>query len=199
MSDSQNSNKLYPQSNLPMDSEGRYRWTYEIIGSENRSYLKTLLIIFALVILIPGVILFFMIYGRQIKTGYWSGTGIYIGILLAILAAAELLTVGIYYAVEKVRGGSKSIPYAMGEKCIDLYPDDRKTPRSYIRTYYNTVNDIKVQPKHDEIDLLEFMRITQIYVYPEDRAFVLDFLFDHLPETKKILQRKEQYSIYLEK
>lgn len=199
MSDSHITKKTSPLSDLPVDSQGRYRWTYEMISSENHSYRDTLMIIFALVILIPGVILFFMIFGRNVQHGYWNGTGGYIAILLGILAVTELLVFLIYQGVEKVRGGSKSIPYAMDETCIDLYPDDYKTPRPYIRTDYSSVIDIKVKPKYDEIDLLEVMRITQIYVYPEDRAFVLHYLFDHLPQRKKILERREQYRKYLEK
>ncbi|MBQ6519846.1 MAG: hypothetical protein IJI14_14075 [Anaerolineaceae bacterium] len=199
MSDSHITKKTSPLSDLPVDSQGRYRWTYEMVSSENHSYRDTLMIIFALVILIPGVILFFMIFGRNIQHGYWSGTGGYIAILLGVLAVTELLVFLIYQGVEKVRGGSKSIPYAMDETCIDLYPDDYKTPRPYIRTDYSSVVDIKVKPQYDEIDLLEVMRITQIYVYPEDRAFVLNYLFDHLPQRKKILERREQYRKYLEK
>ena len=186
-----------PQTNLYRDLDGRYRWTYEMVTNENPSYRNTLLIIFALIILIPGVILFFMIYGRGISSGYWDGAGSYLAIMLGILILVELLTVLIYKGVDKIRGGSKPIPYAMDEDCIDLYPEDRRTPRAYIRTYYSTVNDIRVKPEYDEIDLLEFMRITQIYVYPEDRAFILNFLFDRLPQKGKILQRREEYQKYL--
>ena len=50
-----------PLTNLYRDIDGRYRWTYEMIAKENPSYRNTLLLIFALVILVPGLILFFMI------------------------------------------------------------------------------------------------------------------------------------------
>ena len=186
-----------PLTNLYRDIDGRYRWTYEMIANENPSYRNTLLLIFALVILVPGLILFFMIFGRGISSGDWDGTGSYLLILLGIFALTEALTVLIYNAVDKIHGGSKPIPYAMDEDCIDLYPNDRKTPRAYIRTFYNTVNDIRVKPEYDEIDLLEFARITQIYVYPEDRAFVLNFLFDHLPQKGTIQKRREEYKEYL--
>lgn len=181
-----------PQTDLYRDRDGRYRWTYEMVTNENHSYRNTLMIIFALVILIPGMILFFMICSHD-----WDSAGNYLAIMFGILILTELLTVLIYKGVNKIRGGSKPIPYAMDEDCIDLYPEDRRTPRAYIRTYYSTVNDIRVKPEYDEIDLLEFMRITQIYVYPEDRAFVLNFLFDHLPQTKTILSKKDQYKNYL--
>lgn len=186
-----------PQTNLYRDIDGRYRWTYEMISNENPSYRNTLQLIFALVILVPGLILFFMIFGRGISTGYWDGAGSYLLILLGIFALTEALTVLIYNGVDKIRGGSKPIPYAMDEDCIDLYPNDRRTPRAYIRTFYNTVNDIRVKPEYDEIDLLEFARITQIYVYPEDRAFVLNFLFDHLPQKNAIQKRREEYKNFL--
>ena len=186
-----------PLTNLYRDIDGRYRWTYEMIANENPSYRNTLLLIFALVILVPGLILFFMIFGRGISSGDWDGAGSYLLILLGIFALTEALTVLIYDAVDKIRGGSKPIPYAMDVDCIDLYPNYRKTPRAYIRTFYNTVNDIRVKPEYDEIDLLEFARITQIYVYPEDRAFVLNFLFDHLPQKGTIQKRREEYKEYL--
>ncbi len=186
-----------PLTNLYRDIDGRYRWTYEMIAKENPSYRNTLLLIFALVILVPGLILFFMIFGRGISSGDWDGVGSYLLILLGIFALTEALTVLIYNAVDKIRGGSKPIPYAMDEDYIDLYPNDRKTPRAYIRTFYNTVNDIRVKPEYDEIDLLEFARITQIYVYPEDRACVLNFLFDQLPQKGTIQKRREEYKEYL--
>ncbi|MBQ6509606.1 MAG: hypothetical protein IJI07_09060 [Flexilinea sp.] len=190
------SKKIYPPDELQPDAEGRYHWTYEMIGSENPSYRNTLMLIFALIILIPGFILFFMIYGRNPGSG---NPGLYLLIWFGILAAAELLTVLLCKVSEKVQGGSKSIPYEMDETGISLYPENRRVPQPYLFTAYKDVKDIQVKPQYDEIDLLELMRITQIYVYPEDRAFVLNYLFDHLPQTEKILKRKEQYGIYLEK
>ena len=184
-------------NNLYRDGYGRYRWTYEMIAGENPSYRNTLLIAFALVILFPGVILFFMMYGRDLGSGYWGDAGVYLAIMFGIFAVTELLVILIYKLVDKARGGSKPIPYAMGGEFIDLYPEDSLTPRTYIRTYYGTVTDIRVKPEYDEIDLFEFARITQIYVYPEDRAFVLNFLFDRVKPTKKIEQRREEYKEYL--
>ena len=186
----------YPTDELQPDTEGRYHWTYEMIGSENPSYRNTLMLIFALVILIPGFILFFMIYGRNPGSG---NPGLYLLIMFGIFAAAELLTVLLCRVSEKVQGGSKSIPYEMDETGISLYPGNGRVPRPYLRTDYSSVKDIQVKPQYDEIDLLELMRITQVYVYPEDRALVLNYLFDHLPQTEKILGRKEQYGIYLKK
>ena len=199
MNNENESKNTYPPDDLQPDPEGRYRWTYELIGSENPSYRNTLMFIFALVILIPGVILFFMIFGRDLGSGYWGDAGIYLLIMFGILGAAELLTVLIYKGADKIRGGSKSIPYEMDSEGISVYPGNRRVPKSYLYTAYKGVKDIQFKPSYDEIDLLELMRITQVYVYPEDRAFVLNYLFDHLPQTEKILQRKEQYEIYLKK
>ena len=190
-------NDLNPSAELQPDSEGRYRWTYEMIGSVNPSYRNTLMLIFALVILIPGAILFFMIFGR--RGSDWSDAGIYLLILFGILAVAELLTVVLCKVSEKVQGGSKSIPYEMDEEGITVYPGSRRVPYSYLHVSFSQVNDIQVKPDYDEIDLLDLMRVTQIYVYPEDRAFILNYLFDHLPQKEKILQRKEQYGSYLKK
>ena len=47
---------------IVQDAEGLYRWTYELDSRENNSFLKLYLLIFALIILIPGAILFFMIF-----------------------------------------------------------------------------------------------------------------------------------------
>lgn len=179
---------------LQPDSQGRYHWTYEMIGSENPSYRNTLMLIFALVILIPGIILFFMIYGRNPGSG---NPGLYLLIMFGILAVVELLVVLIYKGAEKLQGGSKSIPYEMDELGIMLYPGNRRVPRPYLRTDFSSVKDIQLKPQYDEIDLLEVARITQVYVYPEDRALILNYLFDHLPQTEKILERKEQYRSYL--
>lgn len=190
-------NDLNPSAELQPDSEGRYRWTYEMIGSVNPSYRNTLMLIFALVILIPGAILFFMIFGR--RGSDWGDAGIYLLILFGILAVAELLTVMLCKVSEKVQGGSKSIPYEMDEEGITIYPGSRRVPYSYLHVSFSQVNDIHVKPDYDEIDLLDLMRVTQIYVYPEDRAFILNYLFDHLPQKEKILQRKDQYGIYLTK
>ena len=198
MSPVENKKQMNDSGMLYRDEFGRYRWTYEMVSAENRSYLNTLLLIFALVILIPGMILFFMIYGRDLSSGHWGDAGGYLGILFLIFAAAELLTVGIYKLADKARGGSKPIPYAMDDRCIMLYPEDRKTPRAYLQTFYSSVNDIRVKPEYDEIDLMEVMRVTQVYVYPEDLPFVLGYLFDHLKQTDKILQRREEYLKYLE-
>lgn len=188
---------LNPSAELQPDSEGRYRWTYEMIGSVNPSYRNTLMLIFALVILIPGAILFFMIFGR--RGSDWGDAGIYLLILFGILAVAELLTVVLCKVSEKVQGGSKSIPYEMDDEGITVYPGSRRVPYSYLHVSFSQVNDIQVKPDYDEIDLLDLMRVTQIYVYPEDRAFILNYLFDHLPQKEKILQRKDQYGIYLTK
>lgn len=190
-------NYPYPADELQPDAEGRYHWTYEMIGSENPSYRNTLMTIFALVILIPGFILFFMIYGHDLSGGYWGDAGIYLLIMFGILGAAELLTVLLCNVSEKVQGGSKSIPYEMDAEGISVYPGNRRVPKPYLYTAFKDVKDIQVKPSYDEIDLLELMRITQIYVYPEDRAFVLNYLFDHLPQTGKIPERKEQYGRYL--
>ena len=179
---------------LQPDSQGRYHWTYEMIGSENPSYRNTLLLCFALIILIPGIILFFMIYGRNPGSG---SPGLYLLIMFGILAMVELLVVLIYKGAEKLQGGSKSIPYEMDELGIMLYPGNRRVPRPYLRTDFSSVKDIQLKPQYDEIDLLEVARITQVYVYPEDRALILNYLFDHLPQTEKILERKEQYRSYL--
>lgn len=199
MNNENESIKNYPPDELQPDAEGRYYWTYEMIGSENPSYRNTLMTIFALVILIPGFILFFMIFGHDLSSGYWGDAGTYLLIMFGILGAAELLTVLLCKASEKVQGGSKSIPYEMDADGITLYPGNRRVPRSYLYTAFKDVKDIQVKPSYDEIDLLELMRITQIYVYPEDRAFVLSYLFEHLPQSEKILRRKEQYGIYLKK
>lgn len=184
-----------PSAELQPDREGRYRWTYEMIGSVNPSYRNTLMLIFALVILIPGAILFFMIFGR--RGSDWSDAWIYLLILFGILAVAELLTAVLCKVSEKVQGGSKSIPYEMDDEGITVYPGSRRVPYSYLHVSFSQVNDIQVKPDYDEIDLLDLMRVTQIYVYPEDRTFILNYLFDHLPQKEKILQRKEQYGIYL--
>ena len=60
----------YPSDDLQPDSEGRYQWVFEIIQSANPSYRNTLMFIFALIILIPGFILLFMIYGRDISISF---------------------------------------------------------------------------------------------------------------------------------
>ena len=55
--------------------------------------------------------------------------------------------------------------------------------------------------RHADSDLIllhELLRVTHVYVYRSDRAFVLNYLFDHLPQSKSILRRKEEYKEYLQ-
>ncbi|MBR6090933.1 MAG: hypothetical protein IKP86_13430 [Anaerolineaceae bacterium] len=204
----ENGQKNDGMNELYRDEEGRYRWTYELIGSENHSYRNTLMFIMGAVILIPGIIMFFMIFGgdflRPIRYGgrvpfYWDDEATtYLLVFAAVFVVVEGLTVLICYLMEKLRGGSKPMSYAMDEKMITTHANDRLTPQYYLQTSYSYVTDIRIKPKYDEIDLLEFMRVTQVYVYPEDMPFVLNFLFEHLPQKKKILRRKEEYRKYLE-
>lgn len=182
-----------PNGAMP-DAEGNYRWTYEVDSRTNKSFLKLYMLIFGLIILIPGAILFFMIYGH----GRESGAGSYIGIMLLILLGVELLTILIYKGIEKLGGGTTSMPYFMTDSFIMVHPYDKHTPASYLQTYYTNVKDIRLDADSDLILLHELLRVTHVYVYRSDRAFVLNYLFDHLPQSKSILRRKEEYKEYLQ-
>lgn len=182
-----------PNGAMP-DAEGNYRWTYEVDSRTNKSFLKLYMLIFGLIILIPGAILFFMIYGHDRE----SGAGSYIGIMLLILLGVELLTILIYKGIEKLGGGTTSMPYFMTDSFIMVHPYDKHTPASYLQTYYTNVNDIRLDADSDLILLHELLRVTHVYVYRSDRAFVLNYLFDHLPQSKSILRRKEEYKEYLQ-
>ena len=173
------------------DLDGNYRWTYDVDSSENSSFLNLYLLIFALIILIPGAILFFMLAGKG------ADMGMFLLIWLGIFAGVELLTILIYKAIEKSKGGSTDIPYLMNEKFIVVHPGNRKTPEYYLRTDFSNVNDIRVDKGNDLITLHEFARVTHIYVHREDFPFVLNFIFDRVPQTKKIAERKEQYKKYM--
>ena len=85
----------------------------------------------------------------------------------------------------------------MDEEGLTVYPGSRQVPYSYLHVSFSKVNDIRVKPEYDEIDLMDLLRVTQVYVYPEDRAFILNYIFDHLPQKAKILRRKEEYREYL--
>ena len=174
---------------IVQDAEGLYRWTYELDSRENNSFLKLYLLIFALIILIPGAILFFMIFGR----GKGSGAGSFLAIWMAIFAGVELLTYLIYKGIEKANGGVTEIPYAMGEEFIIVHPGNRRTPAAYLRTDFSMVKDIKLDRNNDLILLYETARVTHVYVPRADLRFVLNYLFDRLPQKEKILQRKEEY------
>ena len=169
------------------DLDGNYRWTYDVDSSSNRSFLNLYLLIFALIILIPGAILFFMLAGKG------ADMGMFLLIWLGIFAGVELLTILIYKAVEKAKGSSTDIPYLMNENFIVVHPGDRKTPEFYLRTDFSNVKDIRVDKEHDLITLHEFARVTHVYVHYEDFPFVLNFIFEHTPQTKKIAERKAQY------
>lgn len=182
-----------PNGAMP-DAEGNYRWTYEVDSRTNKSFLKLYMLIFGLIILIPGAILFFMIYGHDRE----SGAGSYIGIMLLILLGVELLTILIYKGIEKLGGGTTSMPYFMTDSFIMVHPYDKHTPASYLQTYYTNVKDIRLDADSDLILLHELLRVTHVYVYRSDRAFVLNYLFDHLPHSKSILRRKEEYKEYLQ-
>ena len=149
------------------------------------------LLIFALIILVPGAILFFMLAGKG------ADMGMFLLIWLGIFAGVELLTILIYKAVEKAKGGSTDIPYLMNENFIVVHPGDRKTPEFYLRTDFSNVKDIRVDKENDLITLHELARVTHVYVHHEDFPFVLGFIFEHLPQTNKITGRKEQYKKYM--
>lgn len=173
------------------DLDGNFRWTYDVDSSENRSFLNLYLLIFALIVLIPGAILFFMIAGKG------GDMGAYFLIWMGIFAGVELLTVVIYKVIEKAKGGSTDIPYLMNENFIVVHPGNRKTPEYYLRTDFSKVHDIRVDKGNDLITLHEFARVTHVYVHREDFPFVLNFLFEHLPQSKKILGRKTEYEKYM--
>lgn len=182
-----------PNGVMP-DAEGNYRWIYEFNSSENSSYLKLYLLIMGLIILIPGAILFFMIFGNK---GYLDGAGTYLGIWLAIFLAVELLTYLIYKGIEKAKGGKTDIPYAMGEDSIIVHPGNKIAPVSYLRTDFSLVKDVQLEVNNDLILLLEIARVSHVYVYREDLPFVLGFILDRVPQTDKILARKAEYGKYL--
>ena len=177
---------------ITRDKDGNYRWTYDIDSTKNRSFLNLYLLIFGLIVLIPGAILFFMIYGRQISSGHWSGTGGYLGIWLLIFLGVELLTFLIYKGIEKAKGGSTDIPYLMNEAFIAVHPGTELAPRSYIQTDFSQVKDVKLDREHDLILLYEPLRVTHVYVPREDLPFVLRFILDHVPQTEKIRDRKKR-------
>lgn len=163
------------------DSAGWYRWTYEVDSRTNRSMLKLYLLIFALIVLIPGAILFFMIFGRNISHGYWIGTGAYLGIWMAVLAVVEILTFLIYKGVEAAKGGTTEYPYAMTDEFIIVHPGNKMAPRYYLQTDFSNVKDVKVEEKNDLILLYEIARVTHVFVPKEDLPFVLNFILDRVP------------------
>ena len=175
----------YELTYIVQDIDRNYRWTYDIDSSTNKSMLKTYMLIFALVILIPGVIMFFVIYGHNIATGYWSGTGAYLGILLAVFLGAELLTVLIYNGIEKLKGGTTPVPYLMNEEGIIVHPGNEWTPKSYLQTFFSDVKDIKLDLNSDLILLYEPLRVSHVYVPREDMSFVLNYIIDRIPQNER--------------
>ena len=173
------------------DLDGNYRWTYDVDSSENNSFLKLYMLIFALIILVPGAILFIML-GQA-----GADMGVFFLIWMGIFAGVELLTFLIYKAIEKVKGGTTDIPYLMNENFIVVHPGDRKTPEYYLRTDFSNVNDIRLDYPNDLITLHEFARVTHVYVHRTDMPFVRNFIFGRVPQTKKIAERKEQFKKYM--
>lgn len=172
------------------DAEGFYRWTYEVDSQKNHSLLNLYLLIFGLIVLIPGVILFFMIYGNK---GYLSGVGTYLLILLAIFAGVELMTFLIYKGMEKLQGGVTNMPYLMGPDFIIVHPGTKMAPQSYVRTDFSQVKDVTLDKESDLILLHEVMRVTHVYVPKEDLPFVLKYTLDRVPQSEKIKRMKELY------
>ena len=173
-------NNIESPVQIVRDSAGWYRWTYELDSGTNRSMLKLYLLIFALIVLIPGAILFFMIYGRSISHGFWSGTGAYLGIWMLILIAVELLVILIYKGIEKMKGGITEYPYAMTDEFIIVHPGNKMAPRSYLQTDFSNVREVKAEPENDLILLYEIARVTHVFVPKEDFPFVLNFIQDRV-------------------
>jgi hypothetical protein len=186
MADAEKTN-LDSAKNIVKDAEGYYRWIYEVDSSTNQSFLKLYLLIFALIILIPGMILFIMISGKG------GDMGQYLLIWLAVFAGVELLTVLIYKGIEKLQGGVTEMPYLMGEDFIVVHPGNEWTPTSYLKTNFSSVKDIKVDPGSDLILLNEIARVTHVYVPRQDFLLVLNYILDRLPQTGKIQKRRQEY------
>ena len=173
------------------DAEGYYRWTYDVESSKNRSLLNLYLLIFGLVILVPGVI-FLLMYGGKIAGS--DGLRNFLLILLAIFAGAELLTVLIYKGIEKLKGGTISTPYLMGEEFIVVHPGTKMAPDAYVRTEFSHVKDVRVDLKSDLILLNEPLRVTHVYVPHEDLSLALRFILDRVPTSPKIEKLKEEFT-----
>ena len=169
-----------PNGVLP-DAEGNYRWLYEVDSRKNRSLLNLYLLIFGLIILIPGAILFFMIYGRN----GLDGAGTYLLIWLGIFAGTELLVVLIYKLIEKLGGGTAVMPYVMGNGFIVVHPGNKHAPEYYLRTDFSQVKNISLDIKNELILLKEPLRVTHVYVYREDLSFVVNYIIDRLPDPER--------------
>ena len=187
---------LQEMNGLYRDAEGNYRWVYEMDSGSNRSFLKLYLLIFGLIILIPGAVLFLMIYGHR---GYLDGAGEYLLIWFGIFAAVELLTVLIYKLIEKVKGGSTDIPYLLSDDYIIVHPDNTRTPKAYLRTDFSSVKDIKLEPDSDLILLCEPLRVTHVYVYPEDLPFVLNYILDRVSQSNRSKELRSRANEMLKK
>ncbi len=175
---------------ITRDAEGFYRWTYEVDSRKNHSLLNLYLLIFGLIVLIPGAILFFMIFGNK---RYLSGAGAYLLIWMAIFVGVELLTFLIYKAVEKLQGGVSVIPYLMGPDFLAVHPGTKMAPRAYIQMDFSQVKDVTLDKESDLILLHEPLRVTHVYVPKEDLPFVLNYILDRVPQSDKIKKRKEAF------
>ncbi len=167
---------------IVQDTEGNYRWTYEVDSRNNKSFLNLYLLIFGLIILIPGAILFFMIYGSHSDL---SSAGSYLAIWLAIFVGVELLTILIYKGIESSKGGSTDIPYLMTDEFIIVHAGNDMVPISYLRTDFSAVKGVKLDLNSDLILLVEPLRVSHVYVPKDDIPFVLNFILDRVPHTEK--------------
>ena len=156
------------------DSEGYYRWTYEVDSSSNRSFLNMYLIIFALIILVPGAILFFMLAGKG------ADMGSFLLIWLGIFVLVELLVFLVYKGIEKAKGGVTDIPYLMGEDFIVVHPGNEWTPTFYLNTFFSQVKRVKEDRNSDLILLYEVARVTHVYVPRDDYSLVLGYILDRV-------------------
>ena len=175
------------QDSLPddifIDADGWYRWTYYMDRKTNPAYLHLYLKIFALIILIPGAILFFLMFGGCTHSSA-DGAGEYLAIWMAVLAGTELLTWLIYVLIEKLQGGTTPISYAMNEEMVSVHAENTRTPVSYLETFFSSVRDVRLNPAADEIELCEVLRFTQVYVPRAALPFVLGFILDRVPQTE---------------
>ncbi len=191
----QNSDEKYELIDIVRDAEGYYRWTYEVDSRTNQSFLKLYLLIFALIILIPGAILFIMIFGR----GKGSGAGAYLGIWMAIFAGVELLTYLIYKGIEKAKGGTTDIPYLMADDFIIVHPDKTRIPAAYLGTGFSAVKDVRLDLDSDLILLNEPLRVTHVYVPKDDIPFVLNYILDRVPQKREYDALREKAEKLLER
>lgn len=202
-------NKQDNGTRVRLDGDGKYRWTYSLDMYRNPSILLVVLKIFGilwavllLVVSVPSLL--------RGETSVLAENGRIWAWVTAVFFAVCLLS---YLIVARMYGGRYVVDFTMDEKGIvhSQSPSQVDTARKVagmtalagaasgrpgtlgagalatrtdLSSDFSRVRRIQAFPRRDLIKVNARFSRNQVYVHPEDFAFVLDYIRSHCPHAR---------------